>query len=280
MIALLALGGGGIGVGLWLVVWGFTKTTDPAPSPHLAQLAPDLGPRLATAAGAALAALAVTRWPVAVLAAGGLGLFARDMFGGKGRRAATVDRSVAVAAWSEMLRDTLAASSGLEEAIAVTAPLTAPSIRTALDRLVSELGRVRLADALGRLAEDLADPTADLVVSALILAARGEAQNLVELLGSLAVAAREDADMRLRVDANRARIRTSVRVIAAVTIAMVMALILFNRGYLQPFDSAGGQVVLAVVFAGFGGGLAWLNTMSRYQTPDRLLARRDAGDQR
>ena len=153
-------------------------------------------------------------------------------------------------------------------------------IRPALSRLVSDLGRVRLADGLATLADDLADPTADLVVSALILAARGEAQNLIDLLGSLAVAARDDADMRLRVDANRARIRTSVRVIAGVTITMVVALILFNGTYLKPFDSAGGQVVLAFVFAGFGGGLAWLNAMSRYQSPDRFLARRDTGQTR
>ncbi len=240
----------------------------------------DLGIRLTTLTVAALAALAITRWPVAVIAAAGLGFFGRDLFGSRGRRAATVDRSVAVAAWAEMLRDTLAASSGLEEAIAATAPLAAPSIRPALSALVAQLGRVRLADALASFAETLADPTADLVVSALILAARGEAQSLVDLLGSLADAARDDADMRLRVDANRARIRTSVKVIAAVTIAMITALVLFNTSYLRPFDSAGGQLVLATVFAGFAGGLAWLNVMSRYQAPDRFLAPREVVESR
>ena len=163
-----------------------------------------------------------------------------------GRRAANVDRSAAVAAWAEMLRDTLAASSGLEEAIAATAPLAAPAFGPPSSILVAQLGRVRLADALASFAEELGDPTADLVVSALILAARGEAQSLVDLLGSLADAARDDADMRLRVDANRARIRTSVKVIAAVTIAMVRPLVLFNASYLRPFALAGGQLVLAV----------------------------------
>ncbi|MDQ6782948.1 MAG: type II secretion system protein [Actinomycetota bacterium] len=275
MSALLALMGAGIGGGLWLIVCSVAKTPFLRPRQRaLGRWREDLGIRLATLAAAALAALALTRWPVAVIAAGGLGFFGRDLFGGRGRRAATVDRSVAVAAWAEMLRDTLAASSGLEEAIAATAPLAAPSIRPALAGLVAQLGRVRLADALASLADTLADPTADLVVSALILAARGEAQSLVDLLGSLAEAARDDADMRLRVDANRARIRTSVKVIAAVTIAMVSGLVLFNATYLRPFDSAGGQVVLAAVFAGFAGGLSWLSLMSRYQAPDRFLAQR------
>jgi Flp pilus assembly protein TadB len=276
--ALYALLGAGVGSGLWLIVWGLSGTATSRLRRHaLTRWRGELGIRLTTLSGAALAALAITRWPVAVIAAAGLGFFGRDVFGNRARRAASVDRSVAVAAWAEMLRDTLAASSGLEEAIAATAPLAAPSIRPALSALVAQLGRVRLADALASFADALADPTADLVVSALILAARGEAQSLVDLLGSLADAARDDADMRLRVDANRARIRTSVKVIAGVTIAMVTALVLFNASYLQPFDSAGGQLVLAVVFAGFAGGLVWLNAMSRYQAPDRFLAPREAG---
>lgn len=275
MTALFALVGAGIGTGLWLVVRGLSTTTAPMKPSVLDRCAPGLGVRLAVAGAAALVALAITRWPVAVMGAGGLGLFGHDLFGGRGRRAATVDRSVAVAAWAEMLRDTLAASSGLEEAITATASLAAVSIRPALRELVAQLGRVRLADALVQLAQTLADPTADLVVSALILAARGEAQSLVELLGSLAETARDDADMRLRVDANRARVRTSVRVIAGVTVAMVSVLVLFNSSYLRPFGSAQGQLVLAVVFAGFAGGLAWLNMMSRYESPDRFLAQRE-----
>lgn len=285
MTAVFALLGAGLGAGAWLVVWALRRPATavrgrsgrllPSPSTY-----GDIGRRLILAAVVATLALVVTRWPVAVLAAGALGFFGRDLFGGRGRRAATVDRSVAVAAWSEMLRDTLTASSGLEEAIAATAPLAAPSIRPALAGLVAQFGRVPLAGALARFADVLADPTADLVVSALILAARGEAQNLAELLGSLAEAARDDADMRLRVDANRARIRTSVRVIGAVTVAMIAALVLFNGSYLRPFDSVGGQAVLALVFAGFAGGLLWLHVMSRYRAPDRFLAHQEPRSER
>ena len=81
--------------------------------------------------------------------------------------------------------------------------------------------------------------------------------------------------MRLRVDASRARTRTAVRVIAAVTVAMVAGLLLLNRSYLQPYDSLGGQAVLGCVFAIFAAGLGWLQVMSRYQAPDRFLARRN-----
>ena len=44
--------------------------------------------------------------------------------------------------------------------------------------------------------------------------------------------------MRLRVEAGRARTRTSVKVIIGVTSALVVGLALFNRGYLAPYDTA------------------------------------------
>jgi tight adherence protein B len=273
--ALFALLGTGIGAGAWLA-WSCAR---PGPRPGRSRARHRAGTfrqRALLAGGGALIALAATRWPVPILAGAGVGWAAPDLLGGRSRRQATVDRAVAVASWAEMLRDTLAASSGLEEAIAVTGPLAPPSIRPAVSRLVADLSRVRLAEGLRRLADELADPTADLVVSALVLAARGQAQNLVDLLGSLASAAREDADMRLRVDAARARVRTSVRVIAVITVVMVALLVVFNGGYLRPFGSPGGQVMLAVIFVGFAGGLLWLQRMARYQAPDRFLARPQA----
>ena len=50
--------------------------------------------------------------------------------------------------------------------------------------------------------------------------------------------------MRLRVEAGRARTRTSVRVIVGVTIALAFTLALLNQNYLEPYDSSLGQLVL------------------------------------
>jgi hypothetical protein len=77
--------------------------------------------------------------------------------------------------------------------------------------------------------------------------------------------------MRLRIDASRARTRTSVRIITGVTAAMAGLLVLLNRSYLQPFDSATGQCVLLLVLACFGGALWWLLQMGRFVAPERFL---------
>lgn len=272
MTVLLLVLGAGIGAGIWLVVWGLTFTDTPVQPAKVKNPYPDLRLRLAGAAVAGAIALVTTRWPVAVLAAMALGFFFRDVFFNADRGASDVERSVAVASWTEMLRDTLSASSGLEEAITATAPLAPRSIQPALAGLMSRLGRVPLAAALADFANELGDPTADLVTSALILGAQGEAQQIGELLSALADSARDDASMRLGVHAARASTQTSVRVVAGITIAMVAGLLVLNRSYLQPYQSAGGQVALALVFALFAGGLFWLRRMSRFKAPERFLA--------
>ena len=140
-----------------------------------------------------------------------------------------------------MLRDTITAVSGLEEAIVATAHLAPPEIRAAIGDLVLRLERQPLSASLAQLADDLDDPTADLVIAALALAARGEAKELADLLSSLAETARDNASMRVRVDAVRARTRTAVRIISGVTVVMVALLLILNRSYLKPFDTAAGQ---------------------------------------
>ena len=279
MTALMLLCGAGGGAGLLLVIWGCQARVRPSNRPRRAGRPPsDVVARLAKATAGGLVAGGLTRWPVGVLGGFLFGYFASDLFGGRPHRNAETEQTQAIASWTEMLRDTMAAASGLEQAIATTAPIAPVAIRPQIQALVARLRRERLATGLAELAEALANPVADLVVSALTLAANGEAQDLGELLGSLSAAARDGATMRLRIDASRARTRTSVRIITAVTVAMAGLLVLLNRTYLQPFDSATGQCVLLLVFACFAGALWWLVQMSRYVAPERFLVGSDDGD--
>ncbi len=271
MIAVMLLLGAGMGCGIVLAVWGI-RPGEPLSAPRRRPAPfPDLAARAARAAAAGLVAGLLTRWPVAIVAGGGFGFFAGDLLSAKSHRDRDVDRSEAIAAWAEMLRDTITAVSGLEEAIVATAGLAPTQIRPPIQDLVIRLERQSLSASLAQLADDLGDPTADLVIAALALAARGEAKELGELLSSLADTAREHASMRVRVDAIRARTRTAVRIITGVTVGMMSLLLLLNRSYLEPFDTAVGQATLVLIFAGFGAGLVWLSAMSRYQAPERFI---------
>lgn len=223
------------------------------------------------AAGALLLGLA-TRWPVAAISGAVLGWFFVDLAGQKGARDAALERSEAVAGWAEMLRDTLAGAHGLEQAIATTAAVAPTAIRDDLLLLTARLPSEPLPSTLRRLADELADPTADLVVAALIIAAEGSSRDLGVLLGSLAEAARDEAAMRRRVEATRARARTTVQIVTGLTVLLAAGLLAFSGGYLDPYGDPLGQAVLAFIAGLFGTSLWWLARMARYQAPERLLA--------
>ncbi|HEY3810476.1 MAG TPA: hypothetical protein VGL49_03495 [Acidimicrobiales bacterium] len=272
MTALAALCGAGVGLGLMLVIAGWRGIDLPHPTRRLNHRKIErFNLRIGLAVGAAVVVGAATGWPVGAVLAGLAGWGAPVLLGGGRRHQAAVGRIEAIAGWAEMLRDTMAGSAGLEQAIIATASLAPLPIRAEVATLAVRLEGERLAPALRAFADEVADPTCDLVVAALVLAAEHQAQRLGELLGSLAAAARDQATMRLRVEAGRARIRTSVKVIVGATSALVVGLALFNRDYLAPYDTPVGQLVLLLVGGVFAIAFVWLARMTRPATVDRFL---------
>lgn len=266
--------GAGAGLGMVLILLGLRGVeARRSATPKLTRASAERhNLRLAVAVGAAVLVGAATGWPVAALLAGAACWGIPALFTESKAQAATTARVEAVAGWAEMLRDTMAGAAGLEQAIAATAPVAPLPIRRDVAALAARLDRERLAPALRAFADEVADPTCDMVVAALLLAAEHQASRLGELLGTLAVAAREQATMRLRVEAGRARTRTSVKVIVGVTLGLALFLAILNHGYLSPYDSAVGQLVLLVVGGLFAAAFAWLAKMTRPAEPARFLA--------
>ena len=278
MTPLVALLGLGVGCGVWLLWTGWSGPSRGAEFSRvwLDRLGPTVGPRVAFAAGGGLALAVTTRWPVAALAGLALGWTSPTLFGGRAARERAVARTEAIACWAESLRDTMSGARGLEAALAATAPVAPLAIRPELTTFAERLYRVPLPDALARLADDLAHPTADLVVTALSMAASGSVRDLGELLGTLAVAARDEAAMRLRVEAARERMRTAVKVIAGCTLATATGLVALNPDYVVVYRTGLGQAVLALIAAVWGTALWWLARMSDFVAPQRfLVARRE-----
>jgi tight adherence protein B len=229
--------------------------------------------RLAVAAGVGVIAGVVTGWVVGAVLAGLACWSLPGVLGRDPLHARRVSRIEAIATWTEMLRDILGAAAGLEQAILATAPLVPVAIRPEISEVAARLGQgERLAPCLRGLAERLADPTGDLVIASLVLACEHQARQLGELLGSLAQAARDQAAMRMRVEAGRARGRTSVRVVVGTTVGFAVAMVALDRPYLSAYDSATGQVMLLAVGALFAVGFAWLARIAAVPEPTRLLS--------
>ncbi len=273
MVLIGVASGAALAVGVMAVVLGLRGAPAPAPLRrrlHRGNREWQLV-RLAAAFAAAAGMLVLTSWPVGALLAAVVAGMAPGTLGRLRAETETVARSEAVAAWTEMLRDTLAAAAGLEQAVLASAQAAPEAIRPEVVGLSRRLQHEPLVEALEWFAHEVANPAADLVVAALSTAVRREARDLVPLLGALARSGRAEAEMRLRVHVGRTRIRTSVRVITATLVLFAGGLLLFNRPYLEPYRSLTGQLVLLVVGGIFGVGWTLLQRMARIKAPERFF---------
>ena len=244
------------------------------------ELVRKLTTRGAIAAVVGAVVLIVTRWPVAGIGGALLVLGLPGIVGGVAEERKAMARLEALAAWTESLRDTIAGAVGLEQAIPsslrAAAPVLQPPLRTLVDRLHT---RMPMPNALRRFADDLDDPSADLVVGALILNAKLRGPGLRDMLGALSTSARAELDMRRRVEANRRITRRSVQIVVFVSVGTSLLLAIFNRSYVRPYDDFLGQAVLTVVIGLYALGFVWLRRLARFDMPQRFLGSDDAPQQ-
>ncbi|MGF1425025.1 type II secretion system F family protein [Kitasatospora sp. LaBMicrA B282] len=279
-LLLVLLLGAGFGGGAWLLHSGLRPAEPPADRPEgrlvalwRAHRPARPGRRVAVTAAVTLLMLVVTGWPVAGPLTAAAAWWLPKVLGRDKEHEKAVARIEAIATWTEQLRDTLAAAAGLEQALLATTATAPLPVRPKVAACAEAIRRgQRLPDALRQLQADLADPLGDLVVIALLGAAGRQSGRLADLLAGLAGSAREQALMRARTATSRARIRTSVRIVVATTLGMALALIVLNRSYLQPFDTATGQLVLLVIAGLFALAFTWLRRIATFTEPARVLA--------
>lgn len=275
---------GGIGASVLLLVVAVRGTVpDPTRPPNRLQAllqrprSPLLMLRLAAGLLLAVLIFVVTRWPVAAVGLGGLVAFWPALMGGSKEEQQQIVRLEAVVTWCEALRDTTTGHAGLEQAIPATAQNAAPAIRPALLRLTGQLrSKVPLDQALQDLAEQL-NHSADLIIAALQMNVRTRGDGLVGVLTNLAVAGREELDLRRKITASRAGDRRAVQLMLGIVLAVATFLVLFSHTYTAPYRSVAGQVVLAVVMGLFATSFAWIRKLASAKPATPFLPR--AGQQ-
>lgn len=273
------LSGALIAGGLVLAVVGLTPTEPgpPRPPARLARRLRDLsrsstGRRAGAAAGAGVVLLAVTGWPVLAIGAAAA-VYALPLLIGTGRaNAARIARLAALEDWTRRLADSMTAHAGLEQAIAASTRTAPAAIKTEIEMLASRLrAQWPTEDALRAFADDLASPTGDLIASALILGSRRRGAGLSQVLIGLAKAVEDEVAMSRRMEAERAKPRSTVRTVTVITVLMVVAFSVLNRDYLAPYGTPLGQIVLAVVISGFAGAIMWMHRATRPRPQPRFL---------
>lgn len=273
-LVLAGLSGGLFGLAVVVAVpalrAGLAFPAVPVPAPRAAAWR-RTGPRLAAALAAAAGTLMVTGWPVLAIGMAGLIGLAPGWAGSRVARQDS-DRRDALATWAESLRDLILAGAGLPEALRRAEPAAPPPLRSPLAALTDRLAaREPLDRALLVLADDLDDPSGDLVAAALALNARVQGPHLAAVLTDLARTLRDEAEIRRRIDAERRATRRGVRIIVGVTVATTLGLAALAPGYVGPYGTPAGQLVLALVMAVDAAALGWMSRLAALPTARRIL---------
>jgi Flp pilus assembly protein TadB len=269
-ILLGALTGGGLFIAI-VAIRGLPPSPQRGPGP-LERLVKDaVSVRGAVSLIIGILALLITGWVVAGVGMALLAFSWRSLSGAASERKAMA-RLEGLATWTESLRDTIAGAVGLEQAIPASVRIADQSIAGPLVGLVDRLHtRVPMPVALRRFADDLDDPSADLIIAALIINSRLRGPGLRDLLGALAGSVREELDMRRKVNASRRSTRRSVQIVILVSVGMAIALAVFDHTFLAPYDSVFGQLILGVIGAIYAAGIIWLRRLARFEAPKRLM---------
>jgi tight adherence protein B len=229
---------------------------------------------LLAAAAAGLLGWASTGWVVAG-AALGLAVWAAPRLRGAAPASRQLARLEALEAWTRRLADLLGSGAGgLEQAIGASVRTCPPPIAAEVTALARRLRVDGAEPGLRRFADDLADvgsPAAELVAAALILRVRRGGRGLRPVLEALAADVADLIRTRRAIDADRAKPRSNVRVLIAVTAAVLGVTVVFARDYLSPFGTAAGQVMLAVIGGVFASAIWLLARITRMSDTARFL---------
>ncbi len=258
-----------------LFVAGLALAVSPEPDharPRHRSASPDTVRRVVAACGLGVVVVVVSGWvlPAVALSVGAW----LALHGWERRTRAVADelaRVEALASWIDNLRDVLAAGEQPVGAVTSTVRTCPPAIRPQVRRLAAGLGRQDPDLVMRRFADELDDPLGDLVAAGLLIAIRRGART-VGVLTSLAQQARQQADRRRLVEAERAPTRREVTSLVAIMGALLVALFLLGRSeYLAAYDRPAGQAFLVVALGAYAALVARVQRLATFPKPSRFI---------
>lgn len=228
--------------------------------------------KLLLAAGAAAglyAGLSSGAW-ILILAVPALGVVLHWMFATTPDKA-NIPRLDALQSWARSLSGLTTAGQDLENAIRFSLTSTPAAIEPQVRLLVARLNAGwDTQRALQMFAEDVDDPTGDVLVASLMLTARQRTGALSKSLEALAESVSEDIAARREIETERDRPRQVSRYIALIGVLTIAALFLWSH-YMTAFSAPGMQVLLVVYLAVFVAGIWLLRRMGIGRQPIRIL---------
>ena len=212
-----------------------------------------------------------TGWPVAALMGLAAGVMGPMMWRAPRKRRDFTDEIEAYSQWTEQIKDLVAASGSLFEAVTLTADQAPSRLRPKVAQMASIARTLGLPAALDWFAAEMDSPFADRLVLGMKIAWDSGAR-VSEAFESTARAMRAEVEMRRRNEVANARAWTQVVSMLGVTMVSVLFMFVFNKGFFDPFGSVIGQATLLAVGVLIFGNIYWVLKLSESGVPVRLLA--------
>lgn len=216
-----------------------------------------------TAAIVTLVVWAWTGWPVHGLLAGAAVLGFPFILNPGTAAVHRIERLEALGQWLNHLAGVHTAGISLPQTIRASAK-NAPAPIAANVRALSERLRsgMEAHTAFAHFADELADGVSDHVVLLFQSHAVYKGPGLSDALEALAVTIHQQAADARDIEADRAKVRKSSRMVSVV-ISLVVVGCMLNEGWSGWYQSPAGQLVLAVLGAMFAWTLSWLRRIAR-----------------
>lgn len=226
---------------------------------------------VAAGVAVAIAAQLVLGWPVVSLALAvvGAGLPTWYFAVRAERRRAQVQAALADAV--DALRAGVRTGLSVEEGIAGLAQNGPEVLRPMFRDLNRDLRLSSFEEALRRSRDLLADPVFDAIATALALSHRVGGRNLSAVFDGLSRSVRATVQVENEARAQQAKSVLSARIIAALPVLLIFMVRGINPGYLDPFGTPEGQVVMAGCLLSIAIGYAGMIWASRLPREERVL---------
>ena len=226
---------------------------------------------VATAGIVTLGVWAYTGWPIHGLLAGAAVIGLPFVLNPGTSGMARIERLEALAQWLNHLAGVHTAGIGLPATIRASAknapqPI-APNVRALSERLRSGM---EAHDAFDLFADEMADGVFDHVVLLFQSHAVYKGPGLADALEALAVTIHQQAADARDVEADRAKVRKSARMVSIVVLIVVLGCML-NEAWSGWYQTPAGQIVLALLGGGFAWTLMMLRRIARTAPDPRLI---------
>ncbi|MEV6653926.1 type II secretion system F family protein [Streptomyces sp. NPDC051219] len=228
-------------------------------------------PLVTTAGIVTLVVWAWTGWPVHGILAGAAVLGLPYVLNPGTAATQRIERLEALGQWLNHLAGVHQAGISLPQTMRASAKAAptpiAPNVRVLADRLRSGM---EAEDAFALFADELADGVSDHVVLLFQSHAVYKGPGLSDTLEALAVTIHQQAADARDIEADRAKVRKSSRMVSVVICVVVVGCML-NDAWSGWYQSPLGQIVLAVLGGLFAYTLRWLRKIARTQPDPRLI---------